>query len=379
MPDPSLPGWRSFLFAAGVLIVAGVAAAAVLIWSGLYNVAASKEHFAITRWILETALHQSVETHSGGRTVPNLDDPDLMRLGAGHFAIGCAPCHGAPGEPQSPIVLSMLPSPPRLSDAVGKWPPEELFWIVRNGFKYTGMPAWPVPEREDEVWAVVAFLLTLPELDAREYQETADGGDSALPIGETEPSSAAAICTRCHDGRNAPLPSRFAPRLAGQQEAYLRRALEEYAERRRPSGMMQAVAGDLSAPEIRRLAAYYSSLPARPGTPTSVPDRGSVERGAKIAREGIPERGIPPCLACHSGRASETFPLLAGQSATYLVQQLELWHSGLRDETAHGAIMSAVARRLTREDILDAAAYFEAASPTGLAPVAAARTVSVPQ
>ena len=50
----------------------------------------------------------------------------------------------------------MVPSR-ALEDSVVDWSDEELFWIVKNGFKYTGMPAWPAQGRDDEVWAQVAF------------------------------------------------------------------------------------------------------------------------------------------------------------------------------------------------------------------------------
>lgn len=81
----------------------------VFAWSGLYNVAASRPHFAITYWLLEFTLRRSVETHSIMTARPSLDDPNLMRLGAGHFAGGCAPCHGAPGEAGNPGSSENLP------------------------------------------------------------------------------------------------------------------------------------------------------------------------------------------------------------------------------------------------------------------------------
>ena len=55
----------------------------------------------------------------------------------------------------------MLPPPPELSKAAKEWKDEELFWIVKHGIKYTGMPSWVAAERDDEVWSVVAFLKRL--------------------------------------------------------------------------------------------------------------------------------------------------------------------------------------------------------------------------
>jgi mono/diheme cytochrome c family protein len=116
-------------------------------------------------WLLAFSMRQSVETHTIGITAPRLDDANLVRLGAAHFHGGCAYCHGAPGTPISPTAKHMLPAPPELSAAVKDWTATELFWIVKHGIKYTGMPSWAALERDDEVWAVVAFLQKLPALD----------------------------------------------------------------------------------------------------------------------------------------------------------------------------------------------------------------------
>jgi hypothetical protein len=56
-----------------------------------------------------------------------------------------------------------------------RYTPEQLFSIVKHGIKFTGMPAWPVQQRDDDVWAMVAFLRRLPDLDAAGYRRLAYG------------------------------------------------------------------------------------------------------------------------------------------------------------------------------------------------------------
>ena len=169
-----------------ILVALAVAGGLLLAWSGLVSVAASSGHYAITTWFLHYTMRQAVKTQSSLVEVPAgvLDDPGQVALGAVHYADGCAPCHGAPGEPRSPLVLAMTPPPPWLPRVIPTWDTEALFWIVRHGVKYSGMPAWPTQARADEVWAVVAFLRALPDLDAATYRRlvagperrTADGG-----------------------------------------------------------------------------------------------------------------------------------------------------------------------------------------------------------
>lgn len=364
-------GWgRLPTIAAGLgLVVLGVGIlAAAYIFSGLYNVSARKEHFDITTGLLDVIRRQSVRTHAVGLEAPALDDPDMIRLGAAHFAGGCALCHGAPETPRSPLASAMLPEPPRLDRAAIEWSAEELFWIVEQGQKYTGMPHWIAPEREDEIWSVVAFLKQLPGMEAGIYAELATGGASTGPAFDGV-DEALADCMRCHGAANEVPPSALVPRLGGQTQSYLVRSLREYRSGTRQSGVMQLVAGGLTDTDIGEFAAYYAAGEAAPmASEEADPQR--LERGALIVSAGVPESGIPGCINCHSERAGSPFPRLAGQSARYLEQQLRLWKEGLRDHSAFGAIMSVIARRLSDSQIADVAAYLQSLPPPAPDPAA---------
>ena len=354
-----------------LIVVLGVCfVAAIFIWSGIYNVAASRGHFAVISEILETAMRQSVKAHSWYLRSPPLDDPDMIRLGAGHYHGGCAPCHGAPGDPKNPIVQRMLPPPTHLPSAVYNWSAEELFWIVKNGVKYTGMPAWVAPGRDDEVWAIVAFLRRLPKMETREYRILAFGkaDQNAREAREIAAfgSDAAAIsaCARCHDDETAPPQSQLVPKLAGQSAEYLRIALRDYAAEFRQSGIMQSVAAELGGGEVERLSNYYSSLTRRdPPQRNAALSPDAIKLGRVLATAGSPKAGVPPCLACHGDKAMPTYPRLAGQYRKYLVAQLLLFRNGLRNQTAQGAIMTTIARRLTTREIQEAAEFFEQLEP----------------
>jgi hypothetical protein len=63
----------------------------------------------------------------------------------------------------------MEPSPPYLLDATSKWTPEQLFWIVKNGIKMTGMPSWRNSMSDRQIWDVVAFIEATRRLPPRTY------------------------------------------------------------------------------------------------------------------------------------------------------------------------------------------------------------------
>ncbi|MFG0336020.1 MAG: c-type cytochrome, partial [Maioricimonas sp. JB049] len=151
------------------LVLIGAAGGLVMV-SGVVPIKASSGHWPVTKWILNFSKARSVATHSMGIEVPPLDDPTMVMKGAGHFETGCVQCHGSPLRPPSPVARMMTATPPPLTPKIRVRDPEELFYIVKHGIKFTGMPGWPAQNRDDEVWAIVAFLLELPEMDAQTYR-----------------------------------------------------------------------------------------------------------------------------------------------------------------------------------------------------------------
>ncbi|GLQ55347.1 c-type cytochrome [Devosia nitrariae] len=337
-----------------LVLAAFLIGGAIFIWSGIYNIAANRDHLTITTWLITILRDQSITGAAQDVDVPDLSDAGLVALGAQHYLTGCADCHGTPGEPNNPVFTSMLPRPPDLTDAARNYPASELYTIVHNGLKYSGMPAWPAPERSDEVWALIAFIEALNAQGPEFYTDMLAGlSRPALSKPGTMPDGIE-TCTRCHgDDQSGPIDE-LVPRLSGQSHDYLKRALEEYRAETRASGFMAPIAHGMSDAEIEDLATYYAAL----GSPeTAEPDGGEeFEEGQNIVLHGIPEADVPACVTCHLG-ANAQFPRLEGQSAAYLMGQLQVWRHGLRDDTGYGAIMAAIARRLTPQQIEAVSTY----------------------
>jgi cytochrome c553 len=360
-----MPSRRKFAISAAVLVAVALVGAALFVWFGVYNVAASRGHLEITNRFLEIGMRRSVTMHSLGIEAPPLDDPEMIKLGASAYQGGCALCHGYPGERPNPLVQRMLPSPPDLSERVRDWEPEQLFWIVKHGLKYTGMPAWTTQRRDDEVWSLVALLVKLPGLSPEQYRELARGNakdvrpDPAQLIERGTGETALAVCARCHGDGESPPTSQLVPKLAGLPAPYIELMLKDYAEGKRHSGIMQPVTGELDPDDRTKLAAYYAALPRVPNQSaanSASPER--IERGRKIAQEGIPANGVPGCVSCHAGGALATYPPLAGQNARYMAGQLRLWKSGARGNSGQSQIMEPIATRLSEAEIEDVSAYF---------------------
>jgi cytochrome c553 len=357
---------KRILAIAGALVALAAIGGFLVAALGLVPLKASDGHWWITEAILQFGKRRSIESHTLGDPQPSLGDPALVLKGAGHYETGCRPCHGSPELKQPRVARAMLPPPPYLGDRRGEWQPRQLAYIVKHGIKLTGMPAWPARGRDDEVNAVVAFLLVLPDLDARGYQKMVFG--EASPLAESldldglaPPRAVNVVCGRCHGLDGAGRGAGAFPKLAGQRREYLYAALRAYATDRRQSGLMQPIAAALTDAEMRELADYYARLP--PGAP-AVGSADAIARGGAIAMKGIPGQRVPACAKCHGPARTQKnphYPILHGQYAAYLELQLEVLARGQRGGSPYAHLMEDhVAPRLTAAQRRDVALYYAA-------------------
>lgn len=337
---------------AAALIVLGIS------FSGVVTISASSGHWAPTRWFLHWTMRNSVRTHAAFQSPGDPADAAGLVSAAGHFAQSCAACHGAPGERPSPVMQAATPAAPDLAVHADDWSDAELFWIVRHGVKFSGMPAWPAFDRTDEVTRMAAFVRRLPAMSPAEYRallgaRRGAGGDGALRALNT--------CAGCHgrDGLGRGQPD--IPVIAGQKVSFLIESLAEYRDGARHSAIMQTAAAGLEDREIRALAQYFAAMPGL-RQPAILPV--SRSRAAEIVTEGLPEKMLPACASCHTATADPRYPIIAGQKAAYMAARLHRWQSadaGM-EPNKPATPMAKIARRIPPEDI-DALARFWSGLP----------------
>ncbi len=169
---------------AGIIIsvlVAELILLVVFVHTGIYNVAVTSPDPRPIRWIFSTTSDNSVEHHAKGIPVPSLSDSSMIKEGFDHYDEMCVGCHGAPGVDRSEIGKGLYPHGPNLVHSAKEMPPEELFWVAKNGIKSTGMPAFGPTHSDEKLWAIVAFLERMKEMKPEEYmamQKTAINEES---------------------------------------------------------------------------------------------------------------------------------------------------------------------------------------------------------
>lgn len=186
----------------------------------------------------------------------------------------------------------------------------------------------------------------------------------------------AAVCSACH-GPTGVSASPMFPNLAGQNDAYIIKQLTDFKSGARTNAMMSPMAANLSDADMADLAAHFSGLPnvneqaaasASSGTSTdssvATAPAGNVEIVSSTPAAAIYKGDVAAgksksatCAACHGADGNSLapiYPVLAGQSATYIAKQLADFKSGDRKDP----VMAGMVAGLSPEDMHDLAAYF---------------------
>lgn len=158
-------------------VALGAAAVAGVVWSGLVSVAADEPHSAPVLALLETARERSIAVRARALEVPDLQDAERVRSGAGNYDSMCVGCHLAPGIAETELSQNLYPAPPNLTEIGTDGNPAAAFWVIKHGIKASGMPAWGKSMDDDYIWGMVAFLERLPQLDAAGYAELVAASD----------------------------------------------------------------------------------------------------------------------------------------------------------------------------------------------------------
>lgn len=153
-----------FIMAFVVLAIA----AAVAVVTGVYNVAATVPHTAPEELILNSIMRYSVKAHAGEEARETWNE-DQVREGFRQYDEMCIICHGAPGKEQTDINKGLRPNPPNLAEREKRWNSAELFWIIKNGIKMTGMPAFGPTHPDEVIWNIVGFIRRLPCISAEQF------------------------------------------------------------------------------------------------------------------------------------------------------------------------------------------------------------------
>ncbi|HJT19458.1 MAG TPA: c-type cytochrome [Nitrospira sp.] len=135
---------------------------------------AKTEPHPLEVWLARQVRHLAVPIAQRNASNPIPSNAEVLQEARSHFADHCAACHANDGSGKTPIGKGVYPQAPDLREpATQQMSDGELFWVIHNGIRFTGMPAWGEgePEKDTDSWKLVHFIRHLPHLTPDELDE----------------------------------------------------------------------------------------------------------------------------------------------------------------------------------------------------------------
>jgi|AntRauTorcE11898_2_1112593.scaffolds.fasta_scaffold00887_10 mono/diheme cytochrome c family protein len=149
----------------------------MVIYSGIFNVAATVEDAASLRWLLITTREASIKRHAQDIQASALAGAAQLERGFSLYRDTCVMCHTPVGRTPTSMAIGLNPQAPGFIEIdMGA---AELFWAVKNGIRFTDMPAGGPSRSDQELWDMIAFIQVLPKMSAADY----DSLDRRIPPG----------------------------------------------------------------------------------------------------------------------------------------------------------------------------------------------------
>jgi mono/diheme cytochrome c family protein len=153
-----------------VLILGGLGFAML----GFFPTAANVDPPHMESHLLMSAVDASMERHAPRVTNPLTPTDQNLEDGMKLYTMNCALCHGGLDRKPSPLVSSFYPPPPNFISDPPDDPEWHIFYTIRTGVRYTGMPAWDKALTDQDMWKITMLLSHLDKLppNVQEYWKT---------------------------------------------------------------------------------------------------------------------------------------------------------------------------------------------------------------
>jgi len=160
---------KSILWTLLILIVLSLAYGTVLIRRGF---SAKDQPSSLETALARTARDWAIPASGKAAKNPFPSTAENLSEGREHFADHCATCHANDGSGNTEIGQNLYPKPPdmRLA-ATQNMTDGDIFYIINNGVRLTGMPGWGDSHGNDDTWKLVLFIRHLPQLSDQEKKD----------------------------------------------------------------------------------------------------------------------------------------------------------------------------------------------------------------
>jgi mono/diheme cytochrome c family protein len=160
---------KSFL-AGALTVVVILAIGAVVVVERSQGFTTKETPGAVETWIAREARTVSMPADAKQRVNPVPNSEQVIAEGRAHWADHCAGCHSNNGSGDAQMGKNMYPPAPDMRDpGTQQMTDGELFFVIENGVRFTGMPGWGGKGHTDEdSWKLVRFIRHLPQMTQAE-------------------------------------------------------------------------------------------------------------------------------------------------------------------------------------------------------------------
>ncbi len=184
--------WKKLAVVLGCLAAVAGVYGVKLIWRGF---SARDEPSSLERVVARTMRNMAIPVGAAAAKNPWIATPDMLKEARDVFMDRCAICHGTDGSGQSQVGRNLYPKPPDLRSArTQNLTDGQIHYIIRNGVRLTGMPAWgnPHEEQDDASWKLVLYIRDLRQPTRSEIVKEEKTAESAHYTGSQ-------ACEKCHE------------------------------------------------------------------------------------------------------------------------------------------------------------------------------------
>ncbi len=164
----------SWFLAGALSLLAVQVLVAGIVLTRARGLSAREDPTSIERWIARRARGAALPAGAKDRANPVRKTPDVLADARAHWADHCASCHANDGSGDSTMGKHMYPPAPDMrKSGTQDLSDGELFYIIQNGIRITGMPGWGSGSSHDEEdsWKLVHFIRHLPDLTVEERKQ----------------------------------------------------------------------------------------------------------------------------------------------------------------------------------------------------------------
>jgi mono/diheme cytochrome c family protein len=184
---------RTFVSVAALIFLAGGLLFGYYLTSRGFS--ARGEPSRLETFIARNLRSFSIPSDAKATANPNALTPEKLPAAQDHWVAHCSTCHGLDGTGDTTIGKNLFPKPPDMrSSATQDLTDGEIYYIISNGVRFTGMPAWGEEDSAEDIWDLVSYIRRLPNLSPEELKllerkasgEPAEGAATpAQPQGHT--------------------------------------------------------------------------------------------------------------------------------------------------------------------------------------------------